>query len=293
MIVFERGSREYKGNLHLHTTASDGRLSPLEAAQAYEAAGYDFIAVTDHRRLTILEDYQGPMALLRGIELDDNLSQSEVIHLLGIGVDQDFTRHLRPGLPSQEALELIHAHGGLCFLAHPHWSLNRLSTLQALQGLDGVEIYNGFSGPPYNPPRAEATQLLDLLAVEGQLLPTIATDDTHYYGHERFTGFTLVQADSNSPGAILEALRQGRYYASCGPRFERVSLVGDRVEVACSPVQHIIFHSNLPWNGGRVVSGEALTQGNYRLNRDGGERFVRVVLEDSQGRRAWLNPFSL
>ena len=39
----------YKGNLHMHTTVSDGTLSPEEAVARYRAAGYDFVALTDHR----------------------------------------------------------------------------------------------------------------------------------------------------------------------------------------------------------------------------------------------------
>lgn len=42
--------RFFKGDTHIHTTRSDGLKSPLETACAYRAAGYDFIAVTDHHQ---------------------------------------------------------------------------------------------------------------------------------------------------------------------------------------------------------------------------------------------------
>ena len=38
-----------KGNLHTHTTLSDGRNPPEHVARKYLDAGYDFIAFTDHR----------------------------------------------------------------------------------------------------------------------------------------------------------------------------------------------------------------------------------------------------
>jgi hypothetical protein len=38
----------YKGNLHCHTTISDGALSPNEAIALYEEKGYSFLAITDH-----------------------------------------------------------------------------------------------------------------------------------------------------------------------------------------------------------------------------------------------------
>ncbi|MBN2284347.1 MAG: PHP domain-containing protein [Deltaproteobacteria bacterium] len=40
-----------KGQLHIHTTFSDGRLTPQEAADTYARLGFDFIAFTDHDHL--------------------------------------------------------------------------------------------------------------------------------------------------------------------------------------------------------------------------------------------------
>ncbi len=42
--------RPYKGDTHLHTNRSDGWDEPFDVAVTYRAAGYDFIAVTDHGR---------------------------------------------------------------------------------------------------------------------------------------------------------------------------------------------------------------------------------------------------
>ena len=40
-----------RGNLHAHTTLSDGASPPEEMIAAYERAGYDFLAISDHDRL--------------------------------------------------------------------------------------------------------------------------------------------------------------------------------------------------------------------------------------------------
>lgn len=40
-----------KGQLHVHTTFSDGSLTPQEAADIYSILGFDFIAITDHDHL--------------------------------------------------------------------------------------------------------------------------------------------------------------------------------------------------------------------------------------------------
>ena len=41
-----------KGNLHTHATQSDGALSPGETIRWHERFGYDFVAITDHDRVT-------------------------------------------------------------------------------------------------------------------------------------------------------------------------------------------------------------------------------------------------
>ena len=38
----------YKGNLHTHTTLTDGCMDPKPTLEKYRAGGYDFISITDH-----------------------------------------------------------------------------------------------------------------------------------------------------------------------------------------------------------------------------------------------------
>ena len=45
-----RDARWRRGMLHMHTLWSDGRALPEQAVAAYKAAGYDFIAISDHNR---------------------------------------------------------------------------------------------------------------------------------------------------------------------------------------------------------------------------------------------------
>ena len=48
MYLDHQGRSWFRGNLHTHTTVSDGRKTPDETAAIYRAAGYDFLALTDH-----------------------------------------------------------------------------------------------------------------------------------------------------------------------------------------------------------------------------------------------------
>lgn len=288
MLIFEAKDRLYRGNLHLHTSVSDGSKSPDEAAELYRAAGYDFIAVTDHRRRSP-EGRRGSLLLLPGIELDWTLPD-QAVHLLGIGADETVTARSARARNLRELLRSILDAGGLAFLAHPAWSLNTPDVLASLEGLCGAEVFNSVSQAPWNGDRADATVLLDTAAAGGLLLNTIAADDSHFYEGEELTGWIWLRAEALKEDRVLRALRQGDYFASQGPMFHRVVRDGGRITVDCSPVRRVLFLSNLVYSAGRCVQGEGLTRAEYSLLP--GERFVRIVLVDDRGRRAWLNPIA-
>jgi len=42
----------FKGNIHCHITNSDRRATPADLARFYKEAGFDFISITDHNRIT-------------------------------------------------------------------------------------------------------------------------------------------------------------------------------------------------------------------------------------------------
>ena len=46
--IFSLPGKFWSGNLHTHSTRSDGVLEPAEVCRRYTAEGYDFIALTDH-----------------------------------------------------------------------------------------------------------------------------------------------------------------------------------------------------------------------------------------------------
>ncbi len=77
-------------DLHTHTTASDGGLSPLELVQRARERGVQLLAITDHDTVAgfaALKDEAGAgMQLLAGIELSCTWSGVN-IHVLGLGID--------------------------------------------------------------------------------------------------------------------------------------------------------------------------------------------------------------
>ena len=49
-LPFGKPGRFFRGNIHTHSTRSDGRLPPSQVVAAYRDHGYDFLAITDHFR---------------------------------------------------------------------------------------------------------------------------------------------------------------------------------------------------------------------------------------------------
>lgn len=78
---------ELRGDFHLHTTASDGKLSPTELVRLAKKEQIGCIAVTDHDTISGLGEAlkageQEEIQVIPGIELS-TLHQGESIHILG------------------------------------------------------------------------------------------------------------------------------------------------------------------------------------------------------------------
>ena len=275
----------------MHTTASDGRLSPAQAIACYREQGYDFVAITDHDTVACPTHTDAGMLIFSGIELAYELPGEEV-HLVGLHVPQGIEPRLENRFGPQYAIDEIRQCGGRAVIAHPAWSLLSHSTLSGLRQVSAAEIYNSMSTEPRNCLRADASSLLDVAAAHGCLLPLVAVDDAHFYDGEQCRSYVMVQAETLTAAAILKALDERRFYATQGPQIRRFGVVGGRIVVDCTPVRAIVFYSNLSWETGRCRMGDGMTHSEYDLTAQRGETFVRCQLIDEQGRSAWSNPVS-
>jgi len=81
-------------DLHCHSTASDGALSPTELVQRAYQQGVTSLALTDHDTTTGLPEARLCAAatgikLIAGIELSTNW-QNKCFHIIGLGIDPDY-----------------------------------------------------------------------------------------------------------------------------------------------------------------------------------------------------------
>ena len=284
-IIRNEEGKWYKGNLHMHTTCSDGHLSPEEAILIYKKNDYDFISITDHRKLSKEQHFEG-MLLIPGAEWDFS---DPVYHILSIGTESDFG--YSEGCSIRELIVRINESGGIAILAHPAWSLMNPDEMMNLDGFAAAEIYNSVSAAPWNANRADSSYYFDLWAAKGKIVPAVASDDSHWYAGEHTKSYTMVQADALNTRSILDAIKARRFYASQGPRFYEISYDDEKVCVKFSnEVKRVIVYSNSVWVDKRVYDdpdGEIVY---YRVKTD---KFVRIELIDGTGNKAWSSPFLL
>lgn len=91
-------------DLHSHSTASDGTLTPTQLVARAAEAGVDFLALTDHDDVSGIEEarmaaHQHGMTLIPGIELSVTWSH-QTIHILGLNI-KEHTPVLAEGIKRQ------------------------------------------------------------------------------------------------------------------------------------------------------------------------------------------------
>jgi hypothetical protein len=245
-LPFDQAGRFYRGNLHTHSTRSDGTLPPAEVAAAYRARGYDFLAITDH----FLERYGFPLtdtrslnaegfATILGAELHaPQLENGERWHLLAVGLPLDFA----PPDPGEDGPALAaRAAEASAFvgLAHPAWYNLTLADALAVEAAHAVEVYNETCAQDSD--RGESWHLADMVLARSRRLTAYAADDAHFRDRpDQFAAWVQVKAERLEAATLVAALKAGHYYSTQGPALEDVRVTGDALEVACSPARLIV-----------------------------------------------------
>lgn len=302
LSAFSAPGRFYRGNLHTHSTLSDGCLEPQEVCRRYKAEGYDFISLTDH----FIGQYGYPLADTRafrdagfttipGAELHSGAMQNgELWHILAVGLPEDFAAPNAPGfLPvadqetGPELARRARQAGAFVTIAHPHWSGLTLADALSIDAAHAVEIYN--HGCAVGCDREGGGHVLDLLLSAGRDLTLIATDDAHFTEPDHFGGWVMVKAAENDPDALLDALCRGDFYSSQGPEIRAVHLNETEVVVETTAVSTVIVQGQ--GQAAAARHGTSMTRTTVPLARFAASAWLRLTVVDAAGRRAWTNPF--
>lgn len=293
--AFSAPGRFRRGNLHGHSTASDGALPPDDVCAAYRDAGYDFTCVTDHFR----EKYAYPLTdttaqrgaaftTILGAELHaPQTSRGVEWHILAVGLPADFA----PPAAGEDGPALARRAreaGAFVAIAHPHWYQLRPEDGAALDAAHAVEVYNHTSF--VHTDRGDGAVFLDSMLSDGRRLGAIAVDDSHWKRDDAFGGWVMVKAETLDPDALLAALMAGHYYASQGPEIHDIACAGDALAIACSPAAAVMLVGPVSTNARHI--GRNVTRARLPLEPFRGG-WCRAVVVDAMGRRAWSNPLWL
>ena len=287
---------------HAHTTNSDGEPSPVELCDHYADRGFDVLAITDHWHVTDVDHDRIVVIPSSELTADAPTAHDEAeVLALGVGV---LPETLEPFADIETLAAWIVAQGGAPFLCHPYWSGVRTEDVLAAPSLAGIEIWNGSSEVLQG--NGLSTALWDDVLHEGRIVAGLATDDCHTPGEDSAFGWTWVLARERSGPAVIEALRNSRFYASAGPKIREIVIEETSVLVRCSPARSVRLRSG-PWDG--CAANAEPGAGNWRgevheRDPDGlitAARFElpefwrwgRIEVEDERGRRAWSNAFPL
>lgn len=274
--------KQYKANLHSHSTMSDGKLTPEELKKAYKDKGYDILAITDHEYPKSHADMsEKDFLMLTGYEAYIRPSRicafnrfKPEIHINLIARDKDnegivaydpfyckympihkavAARHYGnigsrkfTVLYLQKFIDLANSSGYLVSLNHPCWSMQDYKDIKKLNGFWSMEIFNTSSMKTSG--YAENMPLYDSLLRDGKRMFVHGSDDNHNKKpmsdpmSDSFGAWTMISADKLEYKAVTDALAVGDMYASTGPVIESICIDGNEVKVKTSEAKFIRMH---------------------------------------------------
>lgn len=131
-----------KGNLHTHTTYSDGKANYEEVIKEAVKVKMDFIVITDH-------GYPGNIS---PAVLERCPQEKRIICIVGEEVYSrggdilaiNIKEYIPDGLSPEETIKRIHTQGGLAIPAHPNVpkEISHKTLLEIKDNIDAVECYN-------------------------------------------------------------------------------------------------------------------------------------------------------
>lgn len=327
--LFDSPGRWLRGNLHCHTTESDGRLPPNEVVDYYSSCGYDFIALTDHEVITRTESRR--LKLIHGTEIVAGQGiLGDSYHVVALNVEDNDALQRRKLESLDSLLDYIAGVKGLAFIAHPYWSRLTTQDLSEVDNTLGIEVYN--TGCDVLVAKGFSTVHWDNLLSQGKRPCGFAVDDAHWYPIDSAGGWMWVKVKEESVEGILASIREGRFYSTMGPSIESFAYSNGTADARFSPVKRVdvismggvgfsastaiyervknarngmirvstdrnaegVEQARIEF-GNRVAHLELRNESITHLHLEGVpfQKYLRLEVTDSEGKKAWSNPVLL
>ena len=294
-------SNWYKGNIHTHTTKSDGDADPEFVVKWFMEHGYDFLVLSDHNHRTILEhEVEGGPLMVPGEEVSARILEGSIpIHVNGIGI----TRVVEP-YHGDEIVDTIQGNvnaildaGGIASINHPNyqWAFDH-THVREVDGASLIEVYNG--SPVTNneggPGKVTAEDIWDGVLTAGKPIFGVASDDSHNYfdfAHDKLNpgrGWVVVDADELSVDAIVSGMADGHFYSSTGVTLTDLESTEERISLTIEQYATCLYRTVFSGPDGRMFAECDGLEPEYDI--EGDEGYVRATVYSSLGVKAWTQP---
>lgn len=298
-----------RGNLHTHTSMSDGDSEPRDVVRWYRDNGYAFVALTDHNQRidpAMVQDLesQSNFAVIPGEEITMS-AEGRPVHVNALCTRRRIGGGNFPtkGEALSWAIGRVREEGGVALINHPNfdWALSAGDIL----GAPAAELLEIHSGHPYVHTEGDATRpshealwdtVLTARGLAGGGIVGVAVDDLHQLMADSNAppagpgrGFIEVFSREVSRAAICSALAAGRLYASSGAQLRRIAVADDAFSVwpvAAGAVVEFVGR------GGRMLERQQPLAGRATYRLRGGERYVRARITRPDGKRAWTAAYA-
>ncbi len=298
----------YKGNIHTHTTESDGDEHPEQVVAWFREHGYDFLVLSDHNHVTLL-DYGGAQPadarplMVPGEEVSANIRSGTLpVHIGAIGI----TLYIEPidagdVLSTLQAnVDSIRAAGGIASINHPNykWAFDH-EVIRQVAGASLIEVFNGHpsTNDAGGPGRPGVEEIWDGVLTAGRVIFGAATDDSHHY-HD-FTplnanpgrGWVVVNAEDLTTEAVVAGLETGNFYSSTGVTLAEVEMTADGCSLVIEQWMDEEYVTRFTGRDGVLLAEAGGLSPSYDPSEDAG--YVRATVVSSNGRKAWTQPVFL
>lgn len=256
----EKSTRLLRGDLHVHTLASDGVHTLEELAWKAKRNGLDFLAITDHNQ-------QVPAERLPRIPGVTMIPGVEWTHFQGhanfVGIDHPydepfFTNNIEE---TRSRFESARRRGALITINHPFEEICPFQFDYNALPFDCIEVWNG----PMRESNLRAIGLWQQLLSAGKKIPISGGSDYHRDTPFIFLGGPSmgVYAESAGTSDILAAIKQGHAFITFAPNGPAVeisageAMMGD--SVSWNDVKTMNIHASGLVTGDllRVVTGDS------------------------------------
>ena len=289
----------YKGNLHSHSTESDGDESPEKVAEWFRDHGYDWLCLSDHNVLTTITPQSGKPLMIRGEELTVRLKgQEKPVYVTTVGI----STAVEP-IDAGETLSTIQANvdvaldaGGIAILSAPYYrsGFDPL-TLREIESARLMDVFNAHPAISEGDPRkSNFEEIWDEILSSGKTVFGTATDDCHNYrefGADKANpggAWVVVRAPNLSEEAVIQSLTSGDFYASTGVILNDLEKSEQSVSLQIEQNTIQSYKTTFIGREGAILAEESGLEVSYRIRGD--EGYVRATVTSSWGAKAWVQP---